>query len=256
VSSVPHLLSRRRLLLDVGRGTVAVALLGAAACSSGSGSDATEAAPATPGQSPSPGTGAGQGSTAGWTRVDLGFVAAYVLVRGNEAAVVDTGVSGSGGAIGTSLSAAGSSWSAVRHVVLTHYHPDHAGSTTEVLQQAGSATGYAGDADLPQITSPRPLKAAADGTEIFGLQVVATPGHTAGHISLFDPETGVLVAGDALNNTGGLAGSNPQYTADAAQAQESVRKLAGLPVRTIYFGHGTPLDDGAGDALRNLAATG
>ena len=248
-----HLLSRRRLLY-LGRGTVAVALLGAAACSSGS-ANTEAAAPATPGQSPST-TGAGQGPTAGWTRVDLGFVAAYVLVRGNEAAVVDTGVSGSGRAIGTSLSAAGSSWSAVRHVILTHYHPDHAGSTTEVLRQAESATGYAGDADLPQITSPRPLSAAADGTEIFGLQVVATPGHTAGHISLFDPETGVLVAGDALNNTGGLAGSNPQYTADPAQAQESVKKLAGLPVRTIYFGHGAPLDTGAADALRNLAATG
>ena len=249
-----YLLGRRRLLLDLGRGTVAVALLGAAACTSGSGDGAPQAGPTSPGQSPSPDGAAGTG--AGWTRVDLGFVAAYVLVRGNEAAVVDTGVSGSGGAIGASLSAAGSSWSAVRHVVLTHYHPDHAGAITEVLQQAGSATGYVGEADLAQVASPRPLRAVADGTEIFDLQVVATPGHTPGHISIFDPEAGALVAGDALTNIGGLTGANPQYTADPAQARESVRKLAELPVRTIYVGHGAPLDDGAAEALRTLAAAG
>ena len=63
-----------------------------------------------------------------WSRVDLGFVSAYVLVRGNEAAVVDTGVGGSADQIGAVLDDAGPGWAGVRHVVLTHKHPDHAGS--------------------------------------------------------------------------------------------------------------------------------
>jgi glyoxylase-like metal-dependent hydrolase (beta-lactamase superfamily II) len=84
---------------------------------------------------------------------------------------------------------------------------------------------------------------------------VATPGHTAGHISLFDPATGVLVAGDAMNNSDGLAGSNPQYTADEAEAARSLRKLAALPVRTVYFGHGAPLEKDAAAALRRLATS-
>ena len=50
-----------------------------------------------------------------WSRVELGFVSAYVLVRGNEAAVVDTGVGGSGEAIGTVLDEAGPGWAGVRH---------------------------------------------------------------------------------------------------------------------------------------------
>jgi hypothetical protein len=39
--------------------------------------------------------------------VNLGFVSAYLLVRGGEAAVVDTGVTGSDGAISTALTGIG-----------------------------------------------------------------------------------------------------------------------------------------------------
>jgi glyoxylase-like metal-dependent hydrolase (beta-lactamase superfamily II) len=232
---------------------VAVVLLGAAACSNGPAEpEPTESG----GTAATPEPGSSPAGDAARTRVDLGFVAAYVVVRGREAAVVDTGTPGSAAAIGESLSSAGRSWSAVRQVVLTHYHDDHAGGLADVMRQATGATGYAGEADITRIDRPRPLEVAADGGEIFGLQVVATPGHTAGHVSLFDPATGVLVAGDALTDNAGLAGSNPQFTADEGQARESVRKLAALPVRTIYVGHGAPVVDGAAAALRQLAQGG
>lgn len=179
-------------------------------------------------------------------------MSAYVLVRGDEAAVVDTGTAGSADAIGAVLDAAGPGWAGVRHVVLTHHHPDHAGSLPDVLERAAAAKGYVGAADLAQVRSPRPLVALDDGDEVFGLRLVATPGHTAGHMSVFDPATGVLVAGDALTNTDGLAGSNPQFTADAAAATASVRTMAGLAVTTLLFGHGDPLED-ASPALKKLA---
>jgi len=243
-------IGRRRFLIGAGGGAVAVVLL--AACGDDAGQPARSPAPA-PAESDG---GAPPAEGAAWTRVDLGSVAAYVLVRGREAAVVDTGNPGSAGAIGDSLRTAGSSWSAVRHVVLTHHHPDHAGGLPDVLREAAGAAGYVGEADLPRVDGGRPMRVADDGAEIFGLQVVATPGHTAGHISLFDPATGVLVAGDALNNTTGtLSGSNPRFTEDAGQARESVRRLAALPVRTIYVGHGAPVEDGATEALRKLAGS-
>ena len=229
------------------------------ACS-GSGSPAEPATtPAGTGTPQEPVTGpagptsaAGLAGAPGWDRVDLGFVSAYVLVRGDEAAVVDTGTAGSADAIGAVLDAAGPGWAGVRHVVLTHHHPDHAGSLPEVLGRAASAKGYVGAADLARVRSPRPLVALDDGAEVFGLRMVATPGHTAGHMSAFDPATGVLVAGDALTNTDGLAGSNPQFTADAAAATASVRTMAGLAVTTVLFGHGDPLRD-ASSALKKLA---
>ena len=261
-----RLVDRRWILTQTGRGVLGIAVLGLAACS-GSGTDggapapadATADGPSDAAESGSPPSDAPEETAAagglGWSRVDLGFVSAYVLVRGREAAVVDTGVGGSADAIGAVLDEAGPGWAGVRHVVLTHKHPDHAGSVGDVLTEATDATGYVGRADLPEVDAPRALQVLEDGDDVLGLRIVATPGHTAGHLAVFDEDTGVLVAGDALNNDGRLSGSNPQFTEDAAAAAESVRVLSGLAPRTILVGHGPPVLDGAADALRRLAAS-
>ncbi|MDP2603954.1 MAG: MBL fold metallo-hydrolase [Sulfuritalea sp.] len=188
-------------------------------------------------------------------RVNLGFVNAYVLIRGKEAAVVDTGTAGNGTKIADVVRTAGLSWDAVHHVILTHYHPDHMGSIGEVLAAAPKATAYAGAADIPQINSPRPLKAVADNDEVFGLRVIATPGHTPGHVCVFDPAGSLLILGDAMNNLDKLSGPNPQYTADMAQAHQSVKKLAKFKFERAVFGHGEPIDKSASQAIAKLAGT-
>jgi glyoxylase-like metal-dependent hydrolase (beta-lactamase superfamily II) len=247
--------NRRTLLADLGRGAVAVAIFGFAACS-GDDEDADDA-----GESGTTSTPAGSGSSepadggeaVTYQRVDLDFVSAYVLVRGREAAVVDTGVAGSAPRIEEGLTAAGLGWPDVSHVILTHYHPDHAGSIGDVLTSATDATAYAGEADLARIEAPRPLVAVKDDDDVFGLRMIATPGHTAGHFSVFDPAGGLLVVGDAMGNDGSLTGSNPQFTADEAAADASIRKMAGLDVETILFGHGDPLEENAAEQLRAFA---
>jgi glyoxylase-like metal-dependent hydrolase (beta-lactamase superfamily II) len=189
-------------------------------------------------------------------RVNLSFVNAYVLIRGKEAAVVDTGTPNNASKIADVVRTAGLGWDGVHHVILTHYHPDHIGSVGEVLGAAPKATAYAGVADIPQIKSPRPIKAVGDNDEVFGLRVIATPGHTPGHVCVFDPAGSLLILGDAMNNTGNkLDGSNPRYTADMAQAHQSVKKLAKLTFERAVFGHGEPIDKGASQAIAKLAAT-
>lgn len=243
-----YLLTRRKLLVAAGSGVLGVALVNTlSACSS----DSSE-----------PPAGAQTNSTrpeadlGGWKRVDMSFVSAYLLVRGSEAAVVDLGLAGSSDQIAEGLKAAGSGWDKVKHVVITHLHPDHAGGLQGLAADA-KPTFYAGEGDAASIISDREITPVKDGTDIFGLRVVNTPGHTLGHISIFDTSLGVLVAGDALrtNEGGGLKGSDPQNTTDLAQAAESVRKLAGLDVKAILPGHGAPLTVGAADELRKLAAT-
>ena len=189
-------------------------------------------------------------------QVNLGFVNAYVLVRGKEAAVVDTGTPGNAEKIADVVRSAGLGWDAVRHVILTHYHPDHIGSVGEVLAAAAKATAYAGAADIPQIESPRPLKPVADNDEVFGLRMIATPGHTPGHICVFDPAGSLVILGDAINNVGNqLSGPNPKSTADMGQAHQSVKKLEKLKFQRAMFGHGDPIDKGASQAIAKLAGT-
>jgi glyoxylase-like metal-dependent hydrolase (beta-lactamase superfamily II) len=258
-------LDRRTFVADLGRGAFALAVLGAAGCApAATGSVRPSAAAASVGAgatgTPAAGSGGASPSTSAdgvaWARVNLGFVSAYVLVRGAEAAVVDTGVDGSADAIEAALGGVGLGWPAVGHVVLTHNHADHAGSAAAVLERAPDAVGYAGAEDIAAIAVPRPLTAVADGDRVFDLQVVTTPGHTAGSVCVLDTVAGILVAGDALRTDGGrptLPGA--QFTADMDRAIESVAKLGALAFETLLVGHGEPLEGGASAAVAELAAS-
>lgn len=105
-----------------------------------------------------------------------------------------------------------------------------------------------------------------------GWDCVATPGHTAGHVSYFRRSDGVLLSGDALVTVGidtirGLLRRRsrlsrpPWYTTwDADRARESIMVLASLRPRVLAGGHGLPLSgpDTADQvaAFANRLATG
>jgi glyoxylase-like metal-dependent hydrolase (beta-lactamase superfamily II) len=251
--------ARRTFLVRAGQGSIALAVLTVAGCgptalaSAAAGSEE----PSIPGDGGGGAPPASPGAAVAWHRANLGYVSAYVLARAGEAAVVDTGVEHSEGAIGEALSAAGLGWDAVGHVILTHRHRDHAGSIDAVLAAAKDATGYAGAADIPAITTTQPLVAVGDGETVFGLRIVATPGHTMGHVAVLDEVGGLLVAGDALRTVGGtLSGSNPDFTEDIAEAKASVAKLGELRYETLLVGHGEPILTGASAQVAALAAAG
>ena len=253
--SLTHPIARRTFVAELGRGTVALAVLGIVGRSPGStGSDRAAPGGATasadggsaPPASPSPTT---------WHRVPLGFVSAYILARGGEAAIVDAGVPGSEDAIEAALTAAGLGWSSVGHLVLTHRHNDHVGSAAAVLGRAPDATAYAGVADASRIAVPRALVTVGDGDRVFDLEIVTAPGHTPGSICVLDAVAGVLVAGDALRSAGGRpTGPNPQFTEDMDLAMASVRKLAGLRFDTLLVGHGDPVEGAASAAVAEFGA--
>ena len=101
----------------------------------------------------------------------------------------------------------------------THLHCDNVGSLPAVMAAATGATSYAGATDVSGISSPRELVVLNDGDRVFNLDVIATRGHTAGHISVLDSIGGILVVGDAINGaSGGVIGPNAQFTLDMALA--------------------------------------
>lgn len=287
----PAPLGRRAFLGDFGKGAMALAVvtpIGLAACGSDGGSDAvaasdaadptsppataapTEApaATATPADDPTtaPAADAGDDAANGdgsasaveplrWARANLGFVSAYVLARGNQAAIVDTGVAGSADAIGESLASLGLNYSDVAHVILTHNHQDHAGSIGEVVAAAVNAEVYAGEADLGGI-SQGDITGLAGGEDVFGFEMISTPGHTAGHMCVIDHDAGLLVAGDAIfGDSGGVIEGPAQFFADIPESRESIKKLAQLSYNTLLFGHGEPIEDRADTAVAALAAS-
>ena len=179
----------------MGKAGLAVVVLGTAACSDGSttattsgaastttfgaGTSTTGVTPSTSSTSAEPPTQADGGFN--WHRTNLDFVSAYVLYRGGEAVLVDTGVGGSADSIEASLGEIGLTWDAVGGVILTHSHPDHQGSIGSVLDRASEPPWYAGAGDLSAISAVGG-SAVGDGESIFDLEIIETPGHTPGHI--------------------------------------------------------------------------
>lgn len=239
-------LTRRTLLWDLG---AAVAFLATASCTGRepTGTASTAAAFAPTSTTPT------DPDAVRWERVLGGASAAYVLVRGGEATIVDTGQGGTELAIQDGLETLGLDWDDVSSVVLTHRHPDHVGSLDEVASRAAQAQLLAGEADIEAISGPRAVAAVGTGSRVMDLEVFETPGHTPGHVSVFDAATRLLVAGDAINGTddGGVVGPNASFTPDMDTAWTSAGLLAELRPDVILFGHGPPATS---DAAANLQA--
>src|SRR5438094_3685161 len=92
-----------------------------------------------------------------------------------------------------------------------------------------------------------------DGQKIDGLEVIFTPGHTRGSISLLDPSRSLLIAGDAARNESGLGPMDDRYNVDPKQHRESIKKLAKLHLDNSIFGHGAPIKGGASSKFTDLA---
>jgi hydroxyacylglutathione hydrolase len=156
-----------------------------------------------------------------------------------------------------------------RHV-LTHAHADHQGSSHEICETLGIPL-WCGERDadavedgrirerMPRhpintligLTFPGPPHRVdcrlKEGDDVAGFQVLDTPGHSAGHISLWRESDRTLVCGDVYTNmdtiTGipGLHEPKTFFTPDPTRNRESMRRLAGLAPALVCFGHGAPL---------------
>ncbi|AZA80111.1 MBL fold metallo-hydrolase [Chryseobacterium sp. G0186] len=82
---------------------------------------------------------------------------------------------------------------------------------------------------------------------IGNFRVLETPGHSAGHISLFRERDGVLIIGDVATNMNllttaiGLRLPPNIFTSDQKRNIQSLQKLAELNPSIICFGHGPVL---------------
>lgn len=203
----------------------------------------------------------------------------YILEDPDGLTIIDTGIPRSEKKILAFVAELGHSSGDIKRIILTHADMDHVGGLS-ALQKATSARTFASEIEARAIAAGRssreikprgfslrrllfsvvrpfmtaaPVKVDAileDGEVLpvlGGLRVVATPGHTPGHISLFSPENGILFCGDSIvSDKDGLHGSRPGLTWDEACARESERKQAALGATIVCSGHGPVVMDAAG----------
>ena len=123
-----------------------------------------------------------------------------------------------------------------RYGIPVEAHPDTKADFTQAKHQAvWLGFHLAGDIDLPD-------KELSDDEEIrLGddiLEVICTPGHARGSVSLYAPVEGWVFTGDALFNRS--IGRTDLPGGDYATLRESIRsRLFSLPDNTeVYCGHG------------------
>jgi len=76
-----------------------------------------------------------------------------------------------------------------------------------------------------------------------GCRVIATPGHTPGHISLYLPELDTIISGDAMAlENGKPVIANPQFTLNMEEAAASMERLFSYPAKRIICYHGGVLN--------------
>jgi glyoxylase-like metal-dependent hydrolase (beta-lactamase superfamily II) len=158
----------------------------------------------------------------------------------------------------------------ISHVLVTHAHRDHSPLAPRLAAATGAPVAAAGR--MAERRRPVMARLAAggglgggegvdaaftpdivleDGAAIaragWRLTALATPGHTADHLSfLWDrPEDGSAVfTGDMVMGWASSLVSPPD--GDVVAFLSSCRRLARIPARVFYPGHGAPVDDPAG----------
>jgi glyoxylase-like metal-dependent hydrolase (beta-lactamase superfamily II) len=148
-------------------------------------------------------------------------------------------------------------------VVNTHWHSDHVGGNFAMARLGVPIAAHALEAGPVNARDPQACEALrldqpvepyavarplADGdvidTGAAAWTVVHTPGHTLGHVSLFEPAERLLALGDLLHgdDVGWLP--PPSRSPDAlALALDSVARVAALRAHAALSGHGEPIAD-------------
>lgn len=209
------------------------------------------------------------------------FIYPSLIIINNELTLVDTGYVNFLPLIEEAILKQGYEIKNLKNIIITHYDDDHIGSlydfkakypqvniiaseieshyisgeikserlvqAEDMLQRMPIEEKEFGEWFIQQLKNIRHISVdekVYDGQMILNneCQIVATPGHTSGHISLYFPNSNCVITGDAaVQENCELVIANPNFCLDIEKAEESLKRIKNLKAASYYCYHGGKL---------------
>lgn len=226
----------------------------------------------------------------GVVRLGTPIVNWYLVADESGVTMVDSGCQGFHTQLDAGLELLGRSREDLRAIVLTHGDGDHVGVAAKLQKDGDDTPIHLNPADrylaekhqkkteesmLSQLAKPGTVKLFAHFARYGALsqpkiertvglgdgaldvpgrpRVIATPGHTEGHVVFHFPEHRALFAGDTICTWHPLKGTRgPQlmaFNVSNSQALESLSSYEGLEADLVLVGHGEPWTEGPAAAV-------
>ncbi|MEK5482233.1 MULTISPECIES: MBL fold metallo-hydrolase [unclassified Viridibacillus] len=206
------------------------------------------------------------------------YIYPSLIILNDELTLVDTGYTNFLSLIENEIVKNGYEMKNLKHIIITHYDDDHIGSLYDFKEKYPWINIIASEIESKYISgemkSERLIQAedilktipnsevdfsnwfiqqlknlkhisvdekVHDGDMILDnkCRIIATSGHTSGHISLYFPGLKSVITGDAaVNEEQELIIANPNFCLDIDNAQQSLRKIKNLKAETYYCYHG------------------
>ena len=207
----------------------------------------------------------------------MDYIYPVVICDNDNCVLVDCGYVGSLSKIEEALQCNGLSPKEITHIILTHQDHDHVGAAAAFKQKYPNILASAEEA--PYISGSQkslrleqaewlqkelPPEQQEFGKAFYRLlrsvepvqidrllwedellpfcgecQVLATPGHTPGHISLYLKEFDTILSGDSMAlEQGQPVLANPQFTLNIEKANASMQRILLHPAQRIICYHG------------------
>lgn len=201
-----------------------------------------------------------------------------LIVLNNELTLVDTGYTNFLPLIENEIVKNGYEIKNLKNIIITHYDDDHIGSLRNfkemfpwinTIASKVESKYISGEVKSERLVQAEKMLANMSGEEKeFGewfvqqlknlkhvsidekvhdgdmildntCKVIATPGHTSGHISLYFPSVKSVITGDAaVKENQELVIANPHFCLDIDKAEQSLTKIKELKADTYYCYHG------------------
>lgn len=192
-----------------------------------------------------------------------GFDSNIYLIIDKTIAIIDAGTGMNFELVKRNLSNFNLKPSNIKLIINTHCHYDHVGGDRDFIEASSCEVAIheleaellrKGDCviTIAEVFGKKlePIEVARelhDGDRVklgeLILEVLHTPGHTQGSISLYEPERKILFSGDTLFCDG--VGRTDLPTSDGKALANSLRRLAELELERLYPGHGPFAEKGA-----------